>query len=161
MLFLTYVWKLSICPPISPHWSSNILKMTRFTYRKSYLIIIDLNSLEMLTKSEIRSSWIPFEHCSESFVLPPGSFILSLFAQCLRNRTRCHSMFLNLEKSTLFLGKSTLNSEKSTLILDKSTWIRISINLNIVQNNLFIIKGVVSGHYSHTSQFIYKCIVLS
>ena len=24
---------------------------------------------------------------------------------------------------------------------------------------MFIIKGVVSGHYSHISQFTYKCIV--
>ena len=30
---------------------------------------------------------------------------------------------------------------------------------NIVQNNMFIIKGVVSGHYSHISQFTYKCIM--
>ena len=34
-----------------------------------------------------------------------------------------------------------------------------AINLNIVQNNVFIIKRVVSGHYSHISQFAYKCIV--
>ena len=43
--------------------------------------------------------------------------------------------------------------------LAKSEIISISINLNIVQNNLFIIKGIVSGHYSHISKFIYKCIV--
>ena len=34
-----------------------------------------------------------------------------------------------------------------------------SDEINIVQNDLFIIKGVVSGHYSHISQFAYKCIV--
>ena len=43
--------------------------------------------------------------------------------------------------------------------LAKSKFGSISINLNIVQNNMFIIKGVVSGHYSHISQFTYKCIV--
>ena len=35
----------------------------------------------------------------------------------------------------------------------------ISINLNIVQNNMSIKKVVISGHYSHISQFTYKCIV--
>ena len=43
--------------------------------------------------------------------------------------------------------------------LAKSKFGSISINLNIVQNNMFIIKGVVSGHYSHISQFTYKCIM--
>ena len=43
--------------------------------------------------------------------------------------------------------------------LAKSKFGTISINLNIVQNNMFIIKGVVFGHYSHISQFTYKCIV--
>ena len=28
-----------------------------------------------------------------------------------------------------------------------------------VQNNMSIIKVVISGHYSHISQFTYKCIV--
>ena len=29
----------------------------------------------------------------------------------------------------------------------------------VVRNNLFILKGVVSGHYTRISQFTYKCIV--
>ena len=41
--------------------------------------------------------------------------------------------------------------------LTKSEIRSIAINLNIVQNNLFIIKGVLSGHYSHIPQFTYKC----
>ena len=43
--------------------------------------------------------------------------------------------------------------------LAKGEMISISSNLNIVQYNLFIIKGVVSEHYSHTSQFTCKYIV--
>ena len=43
--------------------------------------------------------------------------------------------------------------------LAKSKFGSISINLNIVQNNMSIIKVVISGHYSHISQFTYKCIV--
>ena len=43
--------------------------------------------------------------------------------------------------------------------LAKSKFGSISINLNIVQNNMSIIKVVISGHYSHISQFTYKCIM--
>ena len=43
--------------------------------------------------------------------------------------------------------------------LAKSKFGSISINLNIVQNNMSIKKVVISGHYSHISQFTYKCIV--
>ena len=40
------------------------------SYIKSYLVIICPNSYEKLTKSEIRSSWSQFEHCSKSLVKP-------------------------------------------------------------------------------------------
>ena len=43
--------------------------------------------------------------------------------------------------------------------LAKSKFGSISINLNIVQNNMSIKKVVISGHYSHISQFTYKCIM--
>ena len=44
-----------------------------------------------------------------------------------------------------------------------ASWPKVNLdqfqNLNIVQNNMFIIKGVVSGHYSHISQFTHKCLM--
>ena len=57
-------------------WKVDRLKSTKITQnhsswpRKSYLVIICLNSHEKLTKSEIRSSWSRFQHCSESLVWP-------------------------------------------------------------------------------------------
>ena len=56
-----------------------LLRITHLTIRKSYLIIICPNSQEKLTKSEIRSSWSQFEHCSESLVWSIESYIWSLF----------------------------------------------------------------------------------
>ena len=49
----------------------------------------------------------------------------------------------------------------SNEMLTKSAIRSIAITLNFVPNNLFIIKGVVSGHYTRTriSHFTYKCIV--
>ena len=45
-----------------------LLRITRLTHRKSYLIIICPNSHEKLTKSEIMSSLSRFKHFSESLV---------------------------------------------------------------------------------------------
>ena len=56
-----------------------LLRITRLAHRKSYLVIICLNSHEKLTKGEIRSNWSRFKHCSESLVYPIGSPICSLF----------------------------------------------------------------------------------
>ena len=52
------------------------LKITHLANRKLYLIIIGPNSHENLTKSVIMSSWKQCEHCSKSFVKPPGSHII-------------------------------------------------------------------------------------
>ena len=41
------------------------LRITRLAHRMSYIIICP-SSHERLTKSEIRSSWSPFEHCSKN-----------------------------------------------------------------------------------------------
>ena len=49
--------------------SSNIAqKSLIIVSRKSYLVITCPNSYEKFTKSEIRSSWSRFEHCSKSLV---------------------------------------------------------------------------------------------
>ena len=57
-----------------------LLRITLLVHWKSYLIIICPNSHDKFTKSEIRSSWSRFKHCSESLVQPIGSHIWSLFA---------------------------------------------------------------------------------
>ena len=57
-----------------------LLEITHLASWKSYLVIIFPNSHEKLTKIEIRSSWIQFEHSSDSLIYPIWSHICSLFA---------------------------------------------------------------------------------
>ena len=61
------------------HYKSTF-RITHLAHEKSYLVIICPNSHAKLTKSEIRSSSSWFKHCSESFILPIGRHIWSLFA---------------------------------------------------------------------------------
>ena len=65
--------------------------ITRLASRN--LVIIGPNSLEMLTKSVIRSSWNWLEHCSESLVHLIGIHIWSLLTpNSLEKLTKCESM---------------------------------------------------------------------
>ena len=66
-------------PKVSFKHCSNSLKDI-CALGKSYLVITCPNSYEKLTKSEIRSNWSRFRHCSKSFIYPLGSHIRSLFA---------------------------------------------------------------------------------
>ena len=50
-----------VCSNIVQNHSSSL-------HRESYLVTIYPNSHEKLTKSEIRSSWSRFEHCSKSLI---------------------------------------------------------------------------------------------
>ena len=68
------------CNPVKFESGRTLLKITHLASRKSYLVIICPTSYEKLTKSEIRSSWNWFEHCSKSLIHPPKSHIWSLFA---------------------------------------------------------------------------------
>ena len=54
-----------------------LLEITHLASWKSYLVIICPKSHEKLTKIEIRSSWIQFEHSLESLIYPIGSHICS------------------------------------------------------------------------------------
>ena len=58
-----------------------LLRITCLADRKSYVIIICASSCQKLTKSEIGSSWSPFEHCSESLLYPTGSHMWSYMWQ--------------------------------------------------------------------------------
>ena len=49
-----------------------MLKLTHQTFMKSYIVIIIPKSYEVLTTSNIRSSWGQFNNCSKSFIWPLG-----------------------------------------------------------------------------------------
>ena len=54
-----------------------LLKIIHVAHMKSYLVIICPNSYENLTKSEIRSSWSRFKHCSESLAHMKYYFVIN------------------------------------------------------------------------------------
>ena len=60
--------------------SSKIVKNHSSRLWVTYLLIIGLNSHDTLTTIAIKSMYIRFEHRLQSFVQPPGSHILWLFA---------------------------------------------------------------------------------
>ena len=57
-----------------------LLRITRPAYRELYLVIICPNAHAKFTKSEIRSGWSRFEHCSQPLVQPIASHVWSLVA---------------------------------------------------------------------------------
>ena len=65
-----FIWR------VDQKWNPvTLLEITHLASWKSYLVVICHNSHEKLTK--IRSSWIQFEHSSESLLYPIGSHICS------------------------------------------------------------------------------------
>ena len=62
------LWGSGWCKVIKCSVGREIFQRPPLAHMKSYLLIICPNSHWKLTKSEIRSSWSQFEHCSESLI---------------------------------------------------------------------------------------------
>ena len=105
------------------------LRITRITHRKSCLIIISPNSPENLTNSEIRSSWIRLEHCSESLLVYRKSYLVIICPNSHEKLTKSEIRF-KLESVRTLLGNTPLAPRKSYLLIcpisyEKLNWVKL------------------------------------